>query len=85
MQQTCTVEDYQRHFKQLAEQASSLTSEQKVEIFISDLQEDKAIKVVLQHPEYLSSAISLAISIEGECGDKTFQEECQLTLLSHHG
>lgn len=43
MQQTCAMEDYKQQFKQLAVQASSLTSEQEVKIFISDLQEDKAI------------------------------------------
>lgn len=34
------------------------------------MQEDKAIQVDLQHPEYLTSAISLAITMKEEWGTR---------------
>ena len=54
------MEEYQRRFEQLAARASTLTREQEVEIFISGLKETIAIEVELQHPQDLTSAMSLA-------------------------
>ncbi|KAG6479507.1 hypothetical protein ZIOFF_062973 [Zingiber officinale] len=60
LQQSGSVEDYQRKFEQLAARASSLISEQVVQIFISGLQDHIAVEVELHHPEDLTSAMSFA-------------------------
>ncbi|KAG6535526.1 hypothetical protein ZIOFF_000548 [Zingiber officinale] len=60
LQQSGSVEDYQQKFEQLAARASSLTSEQKVQIFINGLQDHITVEVALHHPEDLTSAMSFA-------------------------
>ncbi|KAG6521619.1 hypothetical protein ZIOFF_018744 [Zingiber officinale] len=62
LQQSGSVEDYQRKFEQLAARASSLTLEQEVQIFISGLQDHIAVEVEIHHPEDLTSAMMLGVN-----------------------
>ncbi|KAG6495596.1 hypothetical protein ZIOFF_043422 [Zingiber officinale] len=60
LQQSGSVEEYQRKFEKLAARVSSLTSEQEVQIFISGLQDHIVVEVDFHHPEDLTSAMSFA-------------------------
>ncbi|KAL9674560.1 hypothetical protein QQ045_030832 [Rhodiola kirilowii] len=57
LRQTGSVEDYQRKFEQLSARASSLTSEQEIEIFLSGLHEYIAVEVELHKSTDLTSVM----------------------------
>lgn len=60
LHQDGTVYDYQLRFEQLAAQATSLTNEHEIRIFISRLKEQIAKEIELQHPPYLIGSMRLA-------------------------
>lgn len=70
LRQTGTVGEYQCQFEQLSAHASSLTSEQEVEIFISGLQEHIPIEVNIHHPKDLTTAMGLAHLYERRTGTR---------------
>lgn len=75
LRQTCTIGDYQRQFEQLSARASSLTSEQEVEIFITGLQEQIAIEVDIHHPKDLTT-MGLARLYERRIGSPRQEPNC---------
>lgn len=68
LQQTGSVEDYQRKFVQHLARAESLTNENEVEIFISGLQEPITVEILIHLPMSLSRAMHLARLYESRTG-----------------
>ena len=60
LKQTGSVADYQNQFEILVARAGSLTRMQKVQLYISGLQEYIAVEVELHHPTDLATAMSMS-------------------------
>ncbi|XP_043817044.1 uncharacterized protein LOC122724910 [Manihot esculenta] len=60
LKQTGTVEDYQTKFEILVSRAGTLGSNQKVQLYISGLQEYIAVEVELHQPKDLATAMSMS-------------------------
>ncbi|KAF2309773.1 hypothetical protein GH714_002713 [Hevea brasiliensis] len=60
LKQTGSVEDYQNKFETLVSRAGTLTQLQKIQLYISGLQEYIAVEVELHQPQDLVSAMSMS-------------------------
>ncbi|KAJ8766111.1 hypothetical protein K2173_020627 [Erythroxylum novogranatense] len=60
LRQTGTVADYQNKFEALVSRASTLTQHQKIQLYLSGLQDSIAVEVELQHPKDLVNAMSMS-------------------------
>lgn len=60
LRQMGTVAAYQEQFEQLASRAGQLTQDQKIELYISGLQEYTFVDVELHNPTDLATAMSLS-------------------------
>lgn len=60
LRQLGSVTDYQNHFEALVSRAGALTQKQKVDIYISGLQEAIGVEVELHHPPDLATAMSMS-------------------------
>ncbi|XP_015630184.1 uncharacterized protein [Oryza sativa Japonica Group] len=75
---TTTVEDYQDHFQALLPRAGRLTKAQRVQLFTGGLLPPLSLKVQMQNPQSLVTAMSLARQFE-------LMEQCTATLAKAPG
>lgn len=66
LKQTETVEAYRSKFVQLAAQEPSFSSEQKVKLFLSGLNENISLDVGIQKPKDLTKAVNYARFLRDE-------------------
>ncbi|XP_043807599.1 uncharacterized protein LOC110608432 isoform X2 [Manihot esculenta] len=86
LKQTGTVEDYQTKFEILVSRAGTLGSNQKVQLYISGLQEYIAVEVELHQPKDLATAMSMSRLYERKLYSKsvTQREVRRPAPLSEH-
>ncbi|XP_037493403.1 uncharacterized protein LOC119370090 [Jatropha curcas] len=60
LKQTRSIADYQNQFETLVSRAGTLTQHQKVQLYLSDLQDSIAVEVELHHPTDLVNAMSIS-------------------------
>ncbi|KAG8644032.1 hypothetical protein MANES_11G082735v8 [Manihot esculenta] len=60
LKQTGSVAEYQNRFEALVSRAGTLTQDQKVQLYLSGLQDSIAVEVELHHPKDLVNAMSIS-------------------------